>query len=219
MLVIDLILPESPRYVSIATLGPAGTSSEAAASMLFTHLCHDPQERAAPIQLHETYERAGQAVLDGRADLLLVANAYADIAQFYMNPLLSLAGAFVHDTPEYGIAARPDMSLPNRVRVATHPAPIPLIAQLMPKYLTVHDVIAVSSTSIAASVVRTKEVDVALTTAPAALLHGLKFISQSRTIRMLWSVFRQQHLGGTQGVAASTSGQANVSDARRHRVE
>jgi prephenate dehydratase len=206
MVVINLGLPELSLDVpvSIATLGPPGTSSEATAESLFsyiTYMCSDGQRKKPATQLHGTYESAGKAVLNGDADLLLVANAYADIAQFYMNPALSLAAALVHDTPEYGIAALPDKDLPSIVRVATHPAPVPLIAQLMPAHLTVGDVIAVTSTSVAASAARTGEVEVALTTARAAKANGLTFISRTRPIRMLWSVFRRQSEGPRGAVA------------------
>lgn len=188
-LLIDIALPNSSRRMSIATLGPTGTSSEAAAAALHAYLNGTAAVWPNATQLHDSYESAGQAVLDGEADLLLVANAYADIARFYMNPALDLAAAFIRDTPQYGIAAVPGVELPSEVRVASHPAPVPLISQLMPKDLAVREVIQVLSTSTAAAMAKSREVDVALTTEPAALLNKLRFISRTRPIRMLWSVF------------------------------
>ena len=45
------------------------------------------------------------------------------------------------------------------------------------------------STSRAAQAVLLKEADIALTTEIAARLHKLNFISSTRPIQMLWSVF------------------------------
>ncbi len=185
---LDLALPRTDDQLIIATLGPAGTSSQAAATTFAARITHE-HGVAADTDLYETYEGASAAVLGESADLLVVANAYASVDAFYMNPDLSLAAAFVQVTPEYGIAVpRPD-SVPRAVRVATHPAPRPLIAQLLPESMSVRDVVMVHSTSAAAAATRAATVDAALTTAPAAHLHDLTFISRTRVIQMLWSVF------------------------------
>lgn len=192
MLWIDPDFIDSCRRVaplSVATLGPAGTSSEAAARQMFAHLGGDEQGQPNALKLFTTYESAGEAVRNHAADLLLVANAYADISQFYMDPRLRFVGAFVFDTPEYGIAARPGTEIPSRVIVASHPAPMPLIGELMPQHIVIDRVITANSTSTAAASVRLQEVDLALTTVPAAIANGLQFISKTRPIRMLWSTF------------------------------
>ncbi|CCO82865.1 Bacilysin biosynthesis protein bacA [Erwinia amylovora Ea266] len=46
-----------------------------------------------------------------------------------------------------------------------------------------------SSTSAAAHAVAIGEVDIALTTEVAARIHNLDFVSPTRPIHMLWSVF------------------------------
>jgi hypothetical protein len=196
--VVDLSLTAAADGpTTVATLGPTGTSSEAAAGFLIDRVLGEAGEDTAPtasggqarIALRETYEKAHRLLLDREADLLLVANAYAQISRFYMDPRLRLAGAFVLDTPQYGLAARADRRPAGPVTVATHPAPEPLIEELMPAGCQVDTVVTAASTSLAAAMADRGEVDLALTTELAAEVSGLGFVSRSRAIRMLWSVF------------------------------
>lgn len=193
--VIDLALPH-PRAGccrGIATLGPAGTSSEQSAEFLADYLAvgwRGHQASTPEISLYPRYEDAAAAVVGGHRDLLLVANAYHAASTFYMSPSLRFAGAYIFDTPLYGVATR-DGSLPrDPMSIASHPAPIPLIDQLLEGTgATAGQVVPVNSTSSAALAAADGEFDAALTTAPAAALHGLTFATRTRPIRMLWSVF------------------------------
>lgn len=199
--VIDLALPH-PRigYTgAIATLGPTGTSSEAAARYLASYLTSTWPDRPTSdsmfrVELHDRYEHAAESVRHDRSGLLLVANAYRDISVFYMDPTLQILGAFVYDTPLYGLATKPGSS-PREgvVRIASHPAPIPIIDQLVDRHRSpVIDVIRYDSTSAAAAAAASGAVDMALTTQPAAQHYGLRFVSRTRNIRMLWSIFGQR---------------------------
>lgn len=192
-LFLDLCLPEGSAQSTVATLGPAGTSSETAARRLTSHMAAGASLRAdessSTTVLHDSYEDAANAVRNGSARFLVAANAYSNIAEFYMDPDLRLVGAFVHETPQYGIAVVDVEAVPAELRVATHPAPTPLILQLLPVGMRAREVVAASSTSMAAHAARSGAVDAALTTGPAAELYGLTFISKTRTIKMLWSVF------------------------------
>jgi prephenate dehydratase len=172
---------------SIATLGPQGTSSEQAALYLWADR---GTSGPATIQLYDTYEQAGAALHTGTASHLLVANAYAHINAFYMSPRLRLGGAFVFDTPQYGIAVSPGHTVRPRPRIASHPAPVPLIDELIPDEYREAEVVLADSTSAAAAKARTLDTDLALTTEPAAKANSLRFISRTRPIRMLWSVFQ-----------------------------
>jgi hypothetical protein len=136
-----------------------------------------------------TYEEAGLALKLRVASHLVVANAYSGVNLFYMDPELSLATAFLCDTPPYGLATRSPDKLPSTVRVASHPAPTPLIGELLPACYALAGILAADSTSAAAQKAQQSEIELALTTGPAATLHKLQFISRTRTIRMLWSVF------------------------------
>ena len=185
----DLLVDPAPLASGdvLATLGPAGTSSEAATLWLAKDLgLREPSDR---VLLCPSYEAAQQAVLDGEAARLVVANAYSASNRFYMDARLRLERAFVYDTPTYGIAARPGRTLPLRPRVVTHPAPEQLIPRLLPAGYLPERIEHVASTSTAAIRVAEGSADLALTTSPAAHLHDLSFVSPRRAIRMLWSVF------------------------------
>ncbi|MCO7263674.1 bacilysin biosynthesis protein BacA [Dickeya zeae] len=175
----------------VFTLGPSGTSSESA-SRYFGHWMASTYEGSThQVYLNNTYEEAREK-LNQNNGLLVVANAYPQINDFYMDPRLSLTGAFVFDTPLYGLAIKE--TLPNRpLIVASHPAPVPLIQELLPDGLHVDRVVTMSSTSAAAQAVANHDVDVALTTEVAVNLHCLQFISRTRPIHMLWSVFSPSH--------------------------
>ncbi|MFC0105626.1 hypothetical protein [Kibdelosporangium aridum] len=173
-------------YGVVATLGPSGTSSELAAQYLCTLL---GDERPDAVVLHDSYEQAHADVVAGRAVRMVVANAYHRVNTFYMDQRLALESAFVLDTPEYGLAADPSRPVPLHPKVVTHPAPRDLIRQLTPPGYQAGAIVEVGSTSAAAVQVTAGSADLALTTAPAARLHGLRFVSTTRPIRMLWSVF------------------------------
>lgn len=171
----------------IATLGPAGTSSGVAGRELAARLGLPDADNV--VALHPSYEEACAALLSGSAGRLLVANAYHGISEFYMDHRLALEQAFVLDTPLYGLASRKDAPLPLACEVVTHPAPRALIRQLIPPGYGIAKVDHVLSTSAAAKQVADGMVDLALTTGPAVGRYGLRFISRTRPIRMLWSVF------------------------------
>jgi ABC-type amino acid transport substrate-binding protein len=174
--------------VSIATLGPAGTSSEAAARRA-GELLMEAVGRSADVELHPSFEGAADAVRAGDADAVVVANAYSRINDVYMDPELRLSCAFVMPTPDYGIAARPGAPVPLATRLTTHPAPRRLIAELLPPGFVVRETLDVASTSEAARMVAEGEADLALTNEPSIVHHHLRFVSRTRPILMLWSVF------------------------------
>lgn len=176
------------KEVRLATLGPAGTSSECAANYLLS-LLGTQAGITGTVDLYRSFELAAQAVLDGTAQLFVVANAYNCVNEMYMNPRLTLVGAFIKDTPNYGVVANGDIPIPLHVRIATHSAPVPLIEELLPPAYLLTQIIKVSSTSEAARMVAAHEVELALTNETSADDHRLQFISRKRPIRMLWSVF------------------------------
>lgn len=171
----------------VYTLGPSGTSSESASKYFCKRMKEFYSDSLNPINLNATYEQARDNTKQDNG-LLIVANAYQKINDFYMDSHLNLLATFVFDTPLYGIAT--NRSLPRRpLRIASHPAPIPLIHELLPQGLQIETIIEKNSTSEAANAVTQHEADVALTTEIAADLHNLSFISNVRPIHMLWSVF------------------------------
>jgi hypothetical protein len=172
----------------VATLGPAGTSSESAANHLIG-LLGGKRHRPAQVSLHPSFESAAQAVLERRASVLLVANAYPDVRSFYRDESLRLVGAFIRSTPPYGIAAVPGAPIPFAVRIATHPGPAPLIRELLSPAFLAREIELVSSTRTAAAHVASGRAHLALTNEPSVRRAGLEFVSPTRVILMLWSVF------------------------------
>lgn len=173
---------------TVGTLGPTGTSSETAATLLWRQLCDLPSE--PQITLYETYEQAGEALLAGDVSHFVVANAYRGVNEFYMDARLALAGVFIMDTPLYGLAkSRRRETVPAAPSIATHPAPVPLITQLLPARFRQGQVLIMSSTSAAAMAASGGRTDLALTTETSVATYDLEFISRTRPIRMVWSVF------------------------------
>ncbi|MEU4769923.1 hypothetical protein AB0H12_42565 [Actinosynnema sp. NPDC023794] len=183
------------RPVTIGTLGPAGTSSEQAAGLASRRLAAaDDHPR---LRLFDTYEEAAGALRSGEVSHFVVANAYKSVNEFYMDTRIALAEVFVMDTPEYGLAVPDDgREVPARPVIASHPSPVPLIMQLLPDRYTAGEIKVMSSTSLAARAAVDGATDLALTTETAARLHGLRFISRTRPIRMLWSVFVAERPAG-----------------------
>jgi len=128
----------------------------------------------------------------GAANFAIVANAYERIDRFYMSPELRLLFSFVFDTPEYGVAKSPRsiLSQENRSTIATHHAPASLIPWFL-RGLNLHEyeVVMAPSTSQAALSVQQGKADLCVTNAVSVKRYGLKFVSPTRSIRMLWSVF------------------------------
>ncbi|HEY8983149.1 MAG TPA: hypothetical protein VIU15_26665 [Streptomyces sp.] len=181
------LLRGSDQISAVGTLGPRGTSSEAAARHFIRLSGSDSPQPS--VHLFGTYEEAGAALRDGQVTHLIVANAYSAVNQFYMDPGLALANVFVLNTPLYGIAVLRNGNVPDSPTIATHPAPEPIIGQLLPGRHATYKVIHSTSTSAAAQAVTDGIADLALTTVPSAELNDLEFISDTRPILMVWSVF------------------------------
>lgn len=185
----NLNINDSSSEFSIYTLGPAGTSSEFAANHLSIWLKKKGYCKEVKIFLKKTYESARQEITE-KNSILLVANAYSDINLFYMDYSLALGAVFVLETPSYGIVTKTG-ALPenkNKLLIASHPAPMPIINQLLPNQNN-KQIVEKDSTSSAALAVLNNEVDAALTTQIAAKKYNLFFVTKTRAINMLWSAF------------------------------
>lgn len=175
------------EQLEIATLGPSGTSSEASAQYLLSSL----KNSHGKYSLFPTYEEAYENLVSGTSNILLVANAYKGIDKFYMSKDIQFLFPFVFETPLYGVAKRPCEEL-NRNRslvIATHHAPSCLLPWFLADFDMKYEVLFVNSTSEAAIKLQKGEVDLCLTTVNAAQKYNVEFISPTRTILMLWSVF------------------------------
>src|SRR4051794_30129957 len=74
----------------VATLGPTGTSSEAAARHLLRQV-DEEFDCTGEIVLHPSFEMAAATVVARQAVAVVVPSAYSDVNQMYMNPRLRLA--------------------------------------------------------------------------------------------------------------------------------
>ncbi len=178
---------ENSSNIHIATLGPKGTSSEAAACYLLKTLKKTPTSYL----LFSSYEEACDNLSIGPANLLLVANAYKAIDKIYMNANLKLLLSFMWETPLYGLAKKKESQLVDDrpLKIATHHAPSSLIPWFSDKVVKSYKIVEVNSTSEAAIQVIKGDSDLCLTNMNAVDRYGLEFMSRLRPICMLWSVF------------------------------
>jgi len=183
------------KYIVIATLGPKGTSSDLCCRYFGKSILNTNVK----CKLFSSYEEAALSVDSGESDLLLVANAYHKINEFYISYSLELSTFFVFDTADYGIATKsPDIfSLQASVKskqyiLATHPAPAHLIPRLMADFECEYTVEYVLSTSQAAKLVASGDSDLCLTNTIAAENEGLQMCTDTYRIRMLWSIFKSR---------------------------
>lgn len=106
-----------------------------------------------------------------------------------MDPCLQVVCVFRMLTPLYGLACVDPMPPPDGYTVYSHPAPVPLIEELLPPGHRCREVVLAASTAEAAAMARQDPTAVALTTAPAAQRNGLHVFSRQRCIEMVWTVF------------------------------
>ncbi|MDM8350679.1 hypothetical protein P8H27_17530 [Pseudomonas sp. sp1636] len=120
------------RDVMIHTLGPNGTSSEAAAGFFSEWFGQRYPGSRVQLNLSDSYEHARSNMGEHTPGVLIVANAYPQIHDFYMSPRLSLVATFVFDAPLYGLASKGPLTT-RKLTLASHPAPLLLIEELLPR--------------------------------------------------------------------------------------
>jgi len=173
--------------IDIATLGPKGTSSEATGAYLLSLINRED----ATCSVYPSYETAMESVTSGKSNLLLMANAYCKIDKAYMCSKLNLLLAFEYQTPVYGLAKKNDHQLlkERTLKIATHHAPSSLIPWFLNGFTSDYKVVLVESTSQAAIMTQQGVYDMCVTNSNAVQAYDLEFMSPTRPIRMVWSVF------------------------------
>lgn len=187
----DALVPADPaKSLKLGTLGPKGTSSEYIAESMVSCLGGRDSLR---IVLESTYEQCVDSLAGGDIDLALVAHAYPKINAFYMNPRLEPAVVFRGNTPEYGLATRPDFEFDEEMlftrTVVSHPAPVPLLRYHFDRPVTTA---SATSTSQAARDVADGRYDIAITNEQAVGEHNLTFVHRFAHIPMTWTVFSRK---------------------------
>ncbi len=178
--------------MTIATLGPKGTSSEFVAKYLTSRLGIDDKN----ISLFDSYEEAFKSVKKRKNNLLLVANAYKNIHNFYMDDEITLIGSFIKETPLYGIASKKfekkDFFSKKCIKVVSHHAPKSMIDTIEKRYNLNIGITDCLSTSEAAAFVQEEKYDYCLTNEQAKREYELNFILPIKQITMVWSLFGQK---------------------------
>lgn len=182
-------MDEQRNLIQIGTLGPSGTSSEAAAAY-FTQT-NEKNPKSYSITLLNSFQSVLQELIHGELSMALVPHAYHEINLFYINPQVVLYRMFQFDTPVYGLARRLDRVLSQHsCRIVSHPAPILLLDNLLAQIeVSDYELELVSSTSKAALEVYENKADLALTNMNAIKKYNLVCCAVYGPIRMGWSVF------------------------------
>lgn len=193
-----MIINEKEMYecisnLTIATLGPKGTSSEFVAMELANQIGIKEEN----ISLFSSYEEAVTSVKKRKNNILLVANAYKDIHDIYMENDISLIGSFIKETPLYGIASkrlqRDDFLAEKSVQIASHHAPLSMIDVIKKDFDLNVDIVDCMSTSEAAYFVSTDKYRYCLTNEKAQKEYDLEFIMPIKQITMVWSIFGESN--------------------------
>lgn len=182
-------MDEQKSTIQIGTLGPSGTSSEAAASYFIQS--DEKYYKNHSIALLDSFQLVLHELIHGELSMAIVPHAYSGINLFYINPKVTLYRMFLFDTPVYGLAKRRDKVLAHHsCRVVSHPAPVLLLDTLLPQIgVSAYEMDFVSSTSKAAEEVYENKADLALTNMNAIKKYNLVCCALYGPIQMGWSVF------------------------------
>ncbi|MFB7513014.1 hypothetical protein [Streptomyces sp. NPDC056144] len=172
---------------TLATLGPAGTSSELAARFLAA-------EHGLSVELFATFDEVLDHVIGHKADLALVPSAYGGLTRFHWHRDLSLQGFFPMATPEYGIASTtggPPAPGEGPVTVAAMWEVRRIYAEVVPDELADREVTWVDapSTQAAAEAVAAGHAELAVTNTPGIRAHDLRWLAVRPGAEIIWTLF------------------------------
>ncbi|MBP5973792.1 LysR family transcriptional regulator [Brasilonema sp. CT11] len=187
-------IPPSKNLI-IGTLGPAATSSDYASKYIINQLISE--DFTVSTQLFDTFLDVKEALLQDKVNLALVPHAYDRINEFYMEPDFELGFIFIYPTPVYGLAKKKDKeAVFNGSRIVTHPAPLPLLKQLLPDTQDKAQIQVDLSPSTSDSAMQVKQglADFAITNENAVKAYDLEFIYTYGNIQMSWSLFQKKRL-------------------------
>lgn len=176
--------------IVIGTLGPQGTSSEAAANFIADR-CFRNESDDVDIHLYSSFEELRLAVVTGEVDLAVVPAAWQRISDFFFTPTFARISHFDFTTPEYGLVKNGNACLVDgRYKVLTHDAPqllVPFLLGDIGRHKLLIEI--VSSTSVAARMVAEGQATFGITNVNAARMYGLTFVKTYGPIDMSWEVF------------------------------
>jgi hypothetical protein len=180
------------RELVLGTLGPAGTSSHAAALILKERMAELDPGGSLHLRLSARFTEVLTALLDGSIDLALVPSAYHGATAFHWHPRLRLLLHFASSTPDYGLVLRPGGRLPNgrTPTVAVMDEVRVVLDDLWPRVQPEGPVVvAARSTAHAAQLLVDGSVDVALTNDSTRQQLGLDWVTSRPGVPVVWMVF------------------------------
>ncbi|WP_156481712.1 LysR family transcriptional regulator [Anabaena sp. 4-3] len=188
--------PPTPaeKTLVIGTLGPSGTSSDYASSYIVKQL--EAENLTGEIQLFDSFPDVKTALLQNQIDLAVVPHAYDSINEFYMEPSFDLGFIFIYPTPVYGLAKKKNTDVTFKgARIVTHPAPLPLLSQLLPESEDQSEIQVDLSTSTSDAAIQVQKglATLAITNKNAVEAYDLEFISTYGKIPMSWSIFYKKN--------------------------
>lgn len=192
---LDAFLAAHPGQLSIATLGPEGTSSHTALLYLLGRLIErDRALGTVRTMLYPSFDDVLRTVVDGTARVALLPNAYPDVTSFYWHEALRLLFFFSSPTPSYGLVTRAGRALgAGPLTIASCQAVVCLLDELCPPALRGRELtwrIVDSTQAAAAAAAEDPAVDLAITNEHGAAHHsGLRFLSRRAGVDMVWSLF------------------------------
>lgn len=179
------------KHVSVATLGPDGTTSSCAARYFKSFF---PTNIELNIILKDSFDLAYEELKKDKVDFVLLPNAYSNMTYYYWDFNLELIQTFIMRTPDYGIVARDveeSLSKPC-VRIATCLAVKHLIPQLIDTTAfkdKEYEIVIENSTKKSLMYMLDGKADLALTNNTSLAGSGIDFISDHMHTEVLWSVF------------------------------
>lgn len=174
--------------VTVATLGPAGTSADHVARSIAGMAENIVSVR---FEMYPDFEESKRAVLEGRAHLVLVPSAYRDVTSFHWHPRLRLRGAFVHRTPDYGLAVAPGAAPAEKIVLASMSEVRDLFEQLAPEAVRERlvETRLAASTSDAAAMVRAGSANMAVCNDLGRAENELAWFRVRPGVPIVWMLF------------------------------
>lgn len=171
---------------TLATLGPPGTSSHLAASLLV-------EPHGLRVQLFDDFDEVLAALLARQVQHALVPSAYRGATAFHWNADLRLEAHFAGSTPQYGIASRTGSLPPGSgpITVAAMWEVRPIYQDVVPpaaRDRPVHWVDAVS-TQHAAEILGAGGAEAAVTNQPGVTAQALRWVAHRPGAEIVWMLF------------------------------